>query len=80
MPWHSCDYYFYKLMANETKYIVKNRELLAIKLAFKEWRHWLAGAQCSFLDMNQGDIILKYKSKNNCVDVQFRAYTVTAGI
>ncbi|KAI2667412.1 Transposon Tf2-9 polyprotein [Labeo rohita] len=29
----------------EQNYDVGNRELLAIKLAFEEWRHWLEGAQ-----------------------------------
>lgn len=33
----------------ERKYDVGNRELLAVKLAFDEWRHWLEGAEHPFI-------------------------------
>ncbi len=33
----------------EKNYDIGNRELLAIKLAFEEWRHWLEGAQEPFI-------------------------------
>ncbi|KAL0202704.1 hypothetical protein M9458_000722, partial [Cirrhinus mrigala] len=44
----SCAYFSQKLSPAEQNYDVGNRELLAIKLALKEWRHWLEGAQHSF--------------------------------
>ncbi|XP_051543662.1 uncharacterized protein LOC127434749 [Myxocyprinus asiaticus] len=36
-----CAFYSKKLSPAETNYDVGNRELLAIKLALEEWRHWL---------------------------------------
>ncbi|KAK3567252.1 hypothetical protein QTP86_015083 [Hemibagrus guttatus] len=38
-----------KLTAVEANYDVGNRELLSIKAALEEWRHWLAGARHPFL-------------------------------
>uniref|UniRef100_A0A8C9W0E0 Gypsy retrotransposon integrase-like protein 1 n=1 Tax=Scleropages formosus TaxID=113540 RepID=A0A8C9W0E0_SCLFO len=38
-----------KLSEAERNYDIGNRELLAIKLALEEWRHWLEGAQHPFL-------------------------------
>ncbi|KAI2658093.1 Transposon Tf2-6 polyprotein [Labeo rohita] len=43
-----CAYYSHKLTPAERNYDVGNRELLAIKLALEEWRHWLEGAQHPF--------------------------------
>ncbi|XDV53693.1 hypothetical protein PO909_022129 [Leuciscus waleckii] len=40
---HSC-----KLTPAERNYDVGDRELLAMKAAFEEWRHWLEGARQSF--------------------------------
>ncbi len=37
-----------KLTPTEHKYDVGNRELLATKAAFEEWRHWLEGAKHPF--------------------------------
>ncbi|KAK3568022.1 hypothetical protein QTP86_028613, partial [Hemibagrus guttatus] len=37
-----------KLMSAEVNYDVGNRELLAIKAALEEWRHWLEGARHPF--------------------------------
>lgn len=37
-----------KLSAAERNYDVGDRELLAIKLALEEWRHWLEGANYPF--------------------------------
>ncbi len=45
---HPCAYYFRKLSPAERNYDIGNRELLAIKLALEEWRHWLEGAQHPF--------------------------------
>ncbi|KAL0154021.1 hypothetical protein M9458_050680 [Cirrhinus mrigala] len=39
-----CAFYSHKLSPAERNYDVGNRELLAIKLALEEWRHWLEGA------------------------------------
>ncbi|KAK3554259.1 hypothetical protein QTP70_020113 [Hemibagrus guttatus] len=45
---HPCAYYSRKLTAVECNYDVGNRELLAIKAALEEWRHWLGGARHPF--------------------------------
>ncbi|KAI2667669.1 Transposon Tf2-9 polyprotein [Labeo rohita] len=44
-----CAYYSHKLTPAERNYDVGNRELLAIKLALEEWRHWLEGAKHPFM-------------------------------
>ncbi|KAL0199895.1 hypothetical protein M9458_003082, partial [Cirrhinus mrigala] len=41
---HPCAYYSKKLSPAERNYDIGNRELLAIKLALEEWRHWLEGS------------------------------------
>ncbi|KAI2645968.1 Transposon Tf2-8 polyprotein [Labeo rohita] len=41
---HPCAFFSRKLSPAEQNYDVGNRELLAIKLALEEWRHWLEGA------------------------------------
>ncbi len=43
-----CAYYSKKLTPVEQNYDIGNRELLAIKLALEEWRHWLEGANHPF--------------------------------
>ncbi|KAL0187127.1 hypothetical protein M9458_018797, partial [Cirrhinus mrigala] len=43
-----CAYYSRKLSSAERNYDVGNRELLAMKSALEEWRHWLEGAQHPF--------------------------------
>ncbi|KAL0168962.1 hypothetical protein M9458_037184, partial [Cirrhinus mrigala] len=43
-----CAYFSHKLSPAECNYDVGNRELLAIKLALEEWRHWLEGAKHPF--------------------------------
>ncbi|KAK3548637.1 hypothetical protein QTP70_015934 [Hemibagrus guttatus] len=45
---HPCAFYFRKLTTAEANYDVGNRELLAIKVALEEWRHWLEGARHPF--------------------------------
>ncbi|KAL0173534.1 hypothetical protein M9458_029502, partial [Cirrhinus mrigala] len=45
---HPCAYYSRKLSPAEQNYDVGNRELLAIKLALEEWRHWLEGSTHPF--------------------------------
>uniref|UniRef100_A0A3B3HV01 Gypsy retrotransposon integrase-like protein 1 n=1 Tax=Oryzias latipes TaxID=8090 RepID=A0A3B3HV01_ORYLA len=44
-----CAFYSKKLTPTERNYDVGNRELLAIKLALEEWRHWLEGAAQPFI-------------------------------
>ncbi|KAL0152701.1 hypothetical protein M9458_052424, partial [Cirrhinus mrigala] len=45
---HPCAFYSHKLSPAEQNYDVGNRELLAIKLALDEWRHWLEGVRHPF--------------------------------
>ncbi len=45
---HPCAFFSRKLSPAEINYDIGNRELLAIKLALEEWRHWLEGAQHPF--------------------------------
>ncbi|KAI2644234.1 Transposon Tf2-6 polyprotein [Labeo rohita] len=44
-----CAFFSHKLSPAERNYDVVNRELLAIKMALEEWRHWLEGAQHPFV-------------------------------
>ncbi len=44
-----CAFYSRKLNSAEQNYDVGNRELLAMKATFEEWRHWLEGAKLPFL-------------------------------
>ncbi len=46
---HPCAAFSQKLSPAEKNYDIGNRELLAIKLALEEWRHWLEGAAHPFL-------------------------------
>ena len=45
---HPCAYFSHRLTPAEQNYYIGNKELLAIKLALEEWRHWLEGAQVPF--------------------------------
>uniref|UniRef100_A0A3Q3ALY7 Gypsy retrotransposon integrase-like protein 1 n=1 Tax=Kryptolebias marmoratus TaxID=37003 RepID=A0A3Q3ALY7_KRYMA len=46
---HPCAYFSRRLTPAEKNYDVGNRELLAIKLALEEWRHWLEGCKTPFI-------------------------------
>ncbi|KAK7926171.1 hypothetical protein WMY93_008481 [Mugilogobius chulae] len=46
---HPCAFLSRKLSPAEQNYDVGNRELLAVKVALEEWRHWLEGAELPFL-------------------------------
>ena len=45
---HPCAFYSHCLSPAELNYDIGNKELLAVKLALEEWRHWLEGAQVPF--------------------------------
>uniref|UniRef100_A0A8C6M778 Gypsy retrotransposon integrase-like protein 1 n=1 Tax=Nothobranchius furzeri TaxID=105023 RepID=A0A8C6M778_NOTFU len=46
---HPCAFYSRRLTPTESRYDVGDRELLAVKLALEEWRHWLEGADLPFI-------------------------------
>ncbi|KAG1930238.1 retrotransposable element [Pimephales promelas] len=46
---HPCAYFSHRLSPAERNYDVGNRELLAIRLALGEWRHWLEGSVVPFV-------------------------------
>ncbi|KAL0146466.1 hypothetical protein M9458_058229 [Cirrhinus mrigala] len=46
---HPCAYFSHKLTPTQRNYDIGNRELLAVKMALEEWRHWLEGAKFPFL-------------------------------
>lgn len=46
---HPCAFYSHRLSPAERNYNIGDRELLAIKLALEEWRHWLEGAAQPFI-------------------------------
>lgn len=45
---HPCAFLSKKLSSAERNYDIGDRELLAVKVALEEWRHWLEGAQQPF--------------------------------
>ncbi|KAL0172725.1 hypothetical protein M9458_033036, partial [Cirrhinus mrigala] len=45
---HPCAFYSRKLTSSERNYDVGNKELLSMKAAIEEWRHWLEGARHPF--------------------------------
>ncbi|KAG1974134.1 retrotransposable element [Pimephales promelas] len=46
---HPCAYFSHRLSPAERNYDGGNRELLAIRLALGEWRHWLEGSVVPFV-------------------------------
>ncbi len=46
---HPCAFFSHRLTLTERNYDIGNRELLAVKLALEEWRHWLEGAAFPFM-------------------------------
>ena len=46
---HPCAFFSHRLSPSEQNYDVGDRELLAVKMALQEWRHWLEGAEHPFL-------------------------------
>lgn len=69
---HPCVYLSRKLSPAEKNYDVRNKELLAVKVALEEWRHWLEGAEQPFLvcmDNKNLENIKKAKRLNSCQDI-----------
>lgn len=46
---HPCAFFSRRLSPAERNYDIGDRELLAVKMALEEWRHWLEGAKEPFL-------------------------------
>ncbi len=46
---HPCAFFSHRLSPAERNYDIGNRELLAVKLALEEWRHWLEGSGVPFM-------------------------------
>lgn len=46
---HPCAYMSHRLNPTERNNNVGNRELLAVRMALEEWRHWLEGAEHPFI-------------------------------
>uniref|UniRef100_A0A673AT68 Gypsy retrotransposon integrase-like protein 1 n=1 Tax=Sphaeramia orbicularis TaxID=375764 RepID=A0A673AT68_9TELE len=46
---HPCAFLSRRLSKAESNYDIGNRELLAIKVALEEWRHWLEGTEIPFM-------------------------------
>ncbi|KAL0190884.1 hypothetical protein M9458_013582, partial [Cirrhinus mrigala] len=46
---HPCAFFSHRLSTAECNYDIGNRELLAVKLALEEWRHWLEGSGVPFI-------------------------------
>ncbi len=46
---HPCTFFSHRLTPPEWNYDIGNRELLAVKLALEEWRHWLEGTGVPFI-------------------------------
>ncbi|KAG1926706.1 retrotransposable element [Pimephales promelas] len=64
---HPCAFFSHRLSAAERNYDIGNRELLAVKLALEEWRHWLEGSGARWaLFFGRFDFTLSYRpgSKN----------------
>ena len=65
---HPCAFLSRKLTTAEKNYDVGNKELLAVKAALEEWRHWLEGAEQPFLvwtDHKNLEYIRKAKRLNS---------------
>lgn len=46
---HPCAFFSRRLSSADRNYDIGNRELLAVKLALEEWRHWLEGTKTPFI-------------------------------
>ena len=64
---HPCAFLSRKLTDAERNYDVGNKELLAVKIALEDWRHWLEGAEQPFIvwtDHKNLEFIRKSKRLN----------------
>ncbi|KAJ8354748.1 hypothetical protein SKAU_G00223150 [Synaphobranchus kaupii] len=59
---HPCAFFSRRLTPAERNYDVGDREVLAIKLALEEWRHWLEGAGNPFIVLMDHHNLLYIKS------------------
>ncbi|KAK3508703.1 hypothetical protein QTP70_004251 [Hemibagrus guttatus] len=64
---------FQKLTAAEVNYDIGNRELLSIKAALEEWRHWLEGAHHPFLVLINHRNLESKNSKADALSRRFEA-------
>ena len=65
---HPCAYFSRSLSPAERNYDIGDRELLAVKLALEEWRHWLEGAEHPFMvwtDHKNLEYIQQAKRRNS---------------
>ena len=46
---HPCAFFSHRLNTTESNYDEGNQELLAVKMALEEWRHWLEGVEHPFI-------------------------------
>uniref|UniRef100_A0A4W5JRV3 Gypsy retrotransposon integrase-like protein 1 n=1 Tax=Hucho hucho TaxID=62062 RepID=A0A4W5JRV3_9TELE len=46
---HPCAFFSHRLSPAQRNYDIGNKELLAVKLALEEWRHWLEGSGVPFI-------------------------------
>ncbi|KAL0186362.1 hypothetical protein M9458_018032, partial [Cirrhinus mrigala] len=46
---HPCAFFSHRMSTAERNYDIGNRELLPVKLALEEWRHWLEGSGVPFI-------------------------------
>ncbi|KAL0152827.1 hypothetical protein M9458_051867, partial [Cirrhinus mrigala] len=84
---YPCAYFSHKLTSAERNYDVGNRELLAIKLALEEWRHWLEGAQHPFtvltdhknLEYLRSARVLNHRQARFQFQVTYRSYSTLPG-
>lgn len=53
---HPCTFFSKKLSPTERNYDEGNRELLAVKLALEDWRHWLEGSEPPFTSCLVGSL------------------------
>ncbi|KAL0153116.1 hypothetical protein M9458_051572, partial [Cirrhinus mrigala] len=69
---HPCAAFSRKLSPVEQNYDVGNRELLAIKLALEEWRHWLVGATHPFTITDHKNLQYLREAKRTNYKITYR--------
>ena len=61
--WHPIAYYSRKMIPAETRYETHDGEMLAIVVAFKQWRHYLEGAQTQITVKTDHDSLKSFMTK-----------------